>query len=222
MKLSRICWSSREDRPASHQGSWAPVRQVLLLLLLTIWFHSLPSVSNAVKPTPSETWASPWRPWGPRSWVCLGPRRSTGSRPPRCGRELTGWEYPHQRKRPAPSPGLMTIFRCRLMYCRSRRYSYLYFLQGLRSSEKERDLSQQGLEGVQDPQLNSLQDCTQRGNRTCSAIQRSGDRLESGETHWVRDREVRGDTFCAVGWSQHCSGGHQRRDASTESCCRVR
>ena len=120
------------------------------------------------------------------------PQRCTGYLPPRCGRELTGWEYRHPRKRPAPSPGVMKISRCNdnCNKLTDRRYSFLYHPQGLRSSEKEGDLSQQGLEGVQDPELNPLQDCTQRGNRTCSAIQRSGDRLESGETNTVRGERL--------------------------------
>ena len=106
-EMFRICWS----RAPPANPSWPPTQ--LVQELLKISYLSPASDSSAINPTPRETWAWPWRLWGPRSSVYPAPLRCTGSRPPPSGRELTGWEYLHRRKRPAPSRGLMKISRCK-------------------------------------------------------------------------------------------------------------
>ena len=58
------------------------------------------------------------------------------------------------------------------------------FFQGSGGSAQEGDLCKQGVQGVQDPQLHTLQDCEEGGDRTCPTFQCCCYNLESGEQYF--------------------------------------
>ena len=156
----------------------------------------------------------------PRSWACLAHLKCTASPPPHCGREPTEWGFQHQRRKLHPNHGQMRTCNCKQDYrvLWNEHINWNIF-QGSGGSAQEGDLCKQGVQGVQDPQLHTLQDCEEGGDRTCPTFQCCCYNLESGEK--ILNCHIF-SMFSLQGWFEHGSGSNQRRNASAEGCYRVR
>ena len=53
-------------------------------------------------------------------------------------------------------------------------------MQCIRGPAPEEDLCEQSRQSVQNPQLHPVQDCQEGGDRTCTAVQCSGNHVDSG------------------------------------------